>query len=140
MLTLLCLPGLAGAALVLPFGLGLLPVVLLHVVLLLTGYLVSRYLNAITDSARRATVLSFKGLAFNLGYGALGLLYASLLVLLREGTGSTTSEIEVFRASLPCLLGYGVLACLLFAVFVAVRMQGRRSGGLDRLIVPLEKS
>ena len=139
LLTSLCLLGLAGAALVLPLGLGLLPVVLLHVVLLLTGYLVSRYLNAITDSARRATVLSFKGLAFNLGYGALGLLYASLLVLLREGIGSTTSEIEVFQASLPWLLGYGVLACLLFAVFVAVRMQGRRSGGLDRLIVPLEK-
>lgn len=27
---------------------------------------VSHYLNAITDSAQRATVLSFKGLAFNL--------------------------------------------------------------------------
>lgn len=44
------------------------------------GYRVSHYLNAITDSARRATVLSFKGLVFNLGYGALGLLFAGLVV------------------------------------------------------------
>lgn len=122
LLTLLCLPGLAGAALVLPFGLGLLPVVLLHVVLLLTGYLVSHYLNAVTDSAQRATVLSFKGLAFNLGYGALGLLYAGLLALLREGAGSPGDEIGVFRTSLPWLLAYGVLACLLFVAFVAARM------------------
>jgi len=50
LLTLLCLLGLAGATLVLPFGLGLLPVVLLHAAMLLTGYLVSYYLNAITDS------------------------------------------------------------------------------------------
>jgi MFS family permease len=119
LLVLLSLVGLAGAALVLPFGLGLLPVALIHVVLLLTGYLVSHYLNAITDSAQRATVLSFKGLAFNLGYGALGVLYAALLVLLREGP--LISEQAVFQASLPWLLGYGIIIFLLFAGWVAIR-------------------
>ena len=118
LLVTLCLVGLAGAAFVLPFGLGLVPVALIHVVLLLTGYLVSHYLNAITDSAQRATVLSFKGLAFNLGYGALGLLYAALLVLLRDG--SPGNEEGVFQASLPWLLGYGMMIFLLFAGFVAL--------------------
>jgi MFS family permease len=122
LLALLCLLGLAGAVLVLPFGLGLLPVVLLHAVMLLTGFLVSHYLNAITDSTQRATVLSFKGLVFNLGYGALGLLYAGLLVLLREQAGSPASEMAVFQASLPWLLGYGIMACLLFVAFVATRL------------------
>jgi len=122
LLAVLGLLGLTGAALVLPFGLGLLPVVLLHAVMLLTGFLVSHYLNAITDSTQRATVLSFKGLVFNLGYGALGLLYAGLLVLLREQAGSPASEMAVFQASLPWLLGYGIIACLLFVAFVATRL------------------
>jgi hypothetical protein len=127
LLALLCLLGLAGAALVLPFGLGLLPVVLLHAVMLLTGFLVSHYLNALTDSSQRATVLSFKGLAFNLGYGALGLLYAGLLVLLRERAGSPGAEVTVFRDSLPWLLGYGVVAGLLFVAFVAARTESKKT-------------
>ena len=127
LLVLLCLLGLAGAALVLPFGLGLLPVVLLHAVMLLTGFLVSHYLNALTDSSQRATVLSFKGLAFNLGYGALGLLYAGLLVLLRERAGSPGAEVTVFRDSLPWLLGYGVMAGLLFVAFVATRTEKEKT-------------
>lgn len=118
LLAALSLVGLAGAALVLPFGLGLIPVALIHIVLLLTGYLASHYLNAITDSAQRATVLSFKGLAFNLGYGALGLLYAAWLVVLRDG--SPRDEEGVFQASLPWLLGYGMMIFLLFAGFVAL--------------------
>jgi MFS family permease len=119
LLACLSLVGLASAALVLPFGLGLLPVALIHVVLLLTGYLVSHYLNAITDSAQRATVLSFKGLAFNLGYGALGVLYAALLAVLRDS--EPMSEEAVFQLSLPWLLGYGMVIFLLFAGFVALR-------------------
>ncbi len=125
LLAALCLLGLAGAALALPFGLGLIPVALIHGALLLTGYLVSHYLNAVTDSAQRATVLSFKGLVFNLGYGALGLLYAGLLAMLRDSAGSPMSEESVFQASLPWLLGYGVVACLLFAVLVMVSGNGQ---------------
>jgi len=67
-------------------------------------------------------VLSFKGLAFNLGYGALGLLYAGLLALLRDGAMSPASEIAVFRDSLPWLLGYGIIACLLFVALVAAKI------------------
>ena len=130
LLTVLSLLGLAGAALAPPLGLGLVPVASIHAALLLTGYLVSHYLNAVTDSTQRATVLSFKGLAFNLGYGTLGLLYAGLLTLLRETAGGPGREEMVFQDSLPWLLGYGVTACLLFAAIVAVRMP---AGWLKRL-------
>ncbi|MEZ5602146.1 MAG: hypothetical protein R3F36_14985 [Candidatus Competibacteraceae bacterium] len=98
LLTLLCLLGLAGAALALPFGLGLLPVVLLHVVMLLTSFLVSHYLNAITDSSQRATVLSFKGLTFNLDLTRSKLLYAGLLAVLR---GEAVSPKARSRYSMP---------------------------------------
>lgn len=135
LLALLCSLGLAGVALVLPFGLGLLPVVLLHAVMLLTSFLVSHYLNAMTDSSQRATVLSFKGLVFNLGYGALGLLYAGLLALLRARAGAPSAEVAVFRDSLPWLLGYGVVAGLLFVAFVAARTkrEARRFGATPKI-------
>ena len=47
------------------------------------GYMVSYYLNAIVDSGHRATVLSFKGVAFNLGYGFISLLFALVLRAVR---------------------------------------------------------
>jgi len=37
------------------------------------GFIVSYYLNALVDSTHRATVLSFKGVAFNLVYGFISL-------------------------------------------------------------------
>jgi hypothetical protein len=43
------------------------------------GFTVSRALHAETDSARRATVLSVKGLAFNLGYGLFSFGFSCLL-------------------------------------------------------------
>ena len=50
----------------------------------MTGFFVSHYLNRITASHNRATVLSFKGLSFNLSYGLFGIFY-SLLVLVTRG-------------------------------------------------------
>lgn len=58
---------------------GLVWMIPLGVAMSLTQFFVSHYLNeAVTDSRRRATVLSFRGLAFNLAYGAVGLLFAGL--------------------------------------------------------------
>ena len=37
------------------------------------------YINRITSSEQRATVLSFKGLSYNICYGLLGVLYALLI-------------------------------------------------------------
>jgi MFS family permease len=62
---------------------GLIPIALLFCVMYLQRFFESHYLNRITQSYQRATVLSFKGLSFNLAYGLIGLLYSLLLALLR---------------------------------------------------------
>lgn len=128
LMTVLCLSGLAGATWVLPFGLGLIPVVFIHMALLLTGYLVSHYLNTVTDSSHRATVLSFKGLAFNLGYGGIGLLYAGMLVVLRDTAQIPVTEAAVFRASLPWLFGYGVVTGLLIVAIAGAAVRKASTG------------
>lgn len=74
--------GLAGMALFIPLA-GLVPAVVLFSAMYLTGFFVSHYLNHITDSAQRATVLSFKGLFYNLSYGLIGLLYSVLVAWTR---------------------------------------------------------
>lgn len=43
------------------------------------NFFTSHYLNSQVDSSHRATVLSFKGLALNIGFGMISLLYAGLL-------------------------------------------------------------
>jgi len=52
------------------------------------GFFVSYYLNALVEPGRRATVLSFKGRVFNLGYGFVSLLFAVVLRMARHGSGS----------------------------------------------------
>ena len=58
---------------------GLLPAMLLMTTLGYLGFTVSRALHGLADSGRRATVLSVKGLAFNLGYGLFSLGFSRLL-------------------------------------------------------------
>ena len=55
----------------------------------------SHYLNAITDSEIRATVLSFKGIVFNLGYGMAGVLLV-LSRLFAFFLGSSSSSWSFF--------------------------------------------
>lgn len=58
---------------------GLLPAMFLMSVMGFLGFTVSRVLHQEADSAKRATVLSVKGLAFNLGYGLFSLGFSGLL-------------------------------------------------------------
>ncbi len=57
--------GWAGVALIMPLMLGMR---FLH-------FFLSHYLNAVVDSSRRATALSFRGLTMNLAYGVMTLLF-----------------------------------------------------------------
>ena len=57
----------------------LLPAMLLMTTIGFLGFTVSRALNAEADSSRRATVLSVKGLAFNLAYGLFSFGFSRLL-------------------------------------------------------------
>ena len=80
----LTVAGLAGTSFVWPIW-GLLWLVPLGMAMSLTQFYVSHYLNAaVTDARQRATVLSFRGLAFNLAYGGAGLLFAGLDAFVRQ--------------------------------------------------------
>ena len=72
---------LAGLAALVPAwpGYGILPAMLLMTMMGFLGFTVSRALHAEADSSKRATVLSVKGLAFNLGYGLFSLGFSRLL-------------------------------------------------------------
>lgn len=58
---------------------GLLPAMLLMMILGFVSFTVSRFLHGVAASDQRATLLSVKGLVFNLGYGAYSLAFSLLL-------------------------------------------------------------
>jgi MFS family permease len=73
--TLACLATISQAT---PYY-GLVPAMVLMTTLGYLGFTISRSLHRETDSSRRATVLSVKGLAFNLGYGLFSFGFSRLL-------------------------------------------------------------
>ncbi len=75
---------------------GLLPAFITFSAMYFTGFFVSFYINQVASSDQRATVLSFKGLAYNISYGILGVLYALLLKIKRQGIDSEDIENIVF--------------------------------------------
>lgn len=111
--------GLSGVALAIPrwgvffvafFGLGF----------SLINFFTSHYLNALVESRRRATVLSFRGLALNLGFGGISLVYGGILRGLEDGSDETTA----YRESLFWLPG------LFLAMMIAWRLHDwLRHGG-----------
>lgn len=133
------LTGLVGMAFFIPLA-GLIPAIILFSGMYMTGFFVSHYLNHITDSAQRATVLSFKGLSYNLSYGLIGLLYSLLVAWTRPGiverfSDQSAYQIEnlTFMATFNWFLwaficGFGILC--LFA--------RRRLRGLDVHRKPLD--
>jgi MFS family permease len=133
--------GLMGMSRFLPFY-GLLPIVALMAVMYCINFLVSHYLNKITDSQQRATVLSFKGLSYNLAYGLIGLLYSLLLLALRleaqkEGAPGSADSLKdvVFVKSIAWFPGYFtlILACLLLYAHWRLKGTGRQGvAGIER--------
>jgi MFS family permease len=109
---------------------GLLPLIILVAVMYLENFFQSHYLNRITDSHQRATVLSFKGLSFNLAYGLLGVLYSLLLAYLslqitagRPDIAGAQLENLVFVRSMAWFPGYFVLTMLAVLVFARSRFK-----------------
>lgn len=101
-LTAITLSGMFGMSRFAPYF-GLLPALVLFAGMYLTGFFVSFYLNQVTASEQRATVLSFKGLSYNLAYGGIGLAYSLVVALMRDGVGTPppglSVEDMVFRTS-----------------------------------------
>ncbi len=127
----LTLVGLIGLPFAIPWW-GLLPLIPIMVAMYMCGFLLSNYLNRITESEQRATVLSFKGLAFNLAYGLLGVAYALLLKGLHPAVSASNPDLEgamledvVFSASLAWWPPYFIVTFLITLGFAAIKLKGR---------------
>jgi MFS family permease len=90
-LAAITLMGLVGVALKIRYW-GVLFSIPLMAAMMTLGYTLSNTLNAQVDSSQRATVLSFKGLVFNLGYGFVSLLFALALRALRGNTDADADQ------------------------------------------------
>lgn len=96
-LSLVVLCGLVGVALAIPkWGVAL--AMFCGIGFGLINFFTSHYLNALVDSRHRATVLSFRGLALNLGFGGISLVYGAILRGLKDG--DTTVGSMAYRESL----------------------------------------
>jgi MFS family permease len=83
---------------------GVLFILPVSAVIIAVGFMTSYYLNALADSSHRATVLSFKGLALNLGYGFNSLLFALLLRAFRDGTNPEQALAQGLRFLPPWMI------------------------------------
>jgi len=131
--------GLVGMSLFKPI-IGLVPAIILFSGMYMTGFFVSNYLNQITPSSHRATVLSFKGLSFNLFYGLLGVLYSVLLAWLKPRTSSLNPDIDtqqleglVFIESFQWFPWVFVIGLIVFLIFGAYQL---RSSTMHKQVNP----
>lgn len=108
-----------GVWVVIPFGLSM-PMM---------SYFVSSYLNQWTDSSLRATVLSFRGMALNIGYALAGIGFASLASSIRSA-GALASEDAIFGKALLSLPIAFALGCMALA-FIAWWSKEKISGPSD---------
>jgi MFS family permease len=113
--------GLVGTALAWPIW-GAWVLVPLGLAMSLLQFFTSNYLNKWTDSHVRATVLSFRGMAFNLGYALAGLFFAGLTAHLRT-THLGADENTIFAMALP-LLPSTFLACAIL-LWITLRLTRR---------------
>ncbi|MGD9097757.1 MAG: MFS transporter [Desulfobacterales bacterium] len=115
LLVLVSAVGLFASGLFIPYW-GLIPLALLYSVMVFNQFFTSHYLNHVAPSSERATVLSFKGLSYNVGYGLVGIAYALALAYFRGiATGpATDTGAQVFRLSFQALPWYFLAITALF--------------------------
>lgn len=119
--TLVMFAGLVGAALARNWS-GVLFVMLMSAGFGLLNFFSSYYLNAATESSRRATVLSFRSLSGNLMYGLSGWLYALLFVAVAGGErppSGSPEEMAVLGDTLiwiPVAFGAAIVPVFLYSL------------------------
>jgi MFS family permease len=123
--------GLIGMTFIWPLW-GILPALILFGSMYLINFYLSHYINQVARSDQRATVLSFKGLFLNLGYGLIGIFYSILLAYLRGKTSHGQPDLTeeslknlVFVESLPWFCGYFILILLILLVIFSRRLYHR---------------
>lgn len=127
--SLISLTGLFGLTGFFPYW-GLLPMALLFVAMMFVSIFTSHYLNRLASSHQRATVLSFKGLAFNLAYGLIGLFFA--LLIGQERTAALAAhptlpeaaiENLAFRWAMDWFPWYTIICLALTILYCRIRLQ-----------------
>ncbi|MGF1748742.1 MFS transporter [Vibrio cionasavignyae] len=96
---------------------GVIPALILIFIIMTMNIFISYHLNKKTESHNRATVLSFKGLMFNLGYGSIGILYAYYYKLLSQNY--TEQQVEQHLDFLASLSSFFYYFTALFVVISA---------------------
>ena len=116
LLVVFSLVGLTGQA---AFGspIGLFFVATLSIVMSLNGFFTSFYLNKLADSKERATLLSFKGLCCNLGFGLISLYYSGV------SAAWPSEEPGDYLRSLYSLGAYFVVFTLVFLIYRRYRLK-----------------
>ena len=132
-LAVMTITGLYGMSRFIPLA-GLGPAIVLFSAMYMTGFFVRNYLNRMTASRLRATVLSFKGLSFNLSYGLLGILYSVLLAGLRPNITAAYPDAEpsmlenmVFMVSFKWFLWTFLIGLAGFLVLSAVKLKSMKN-------------
>jgi MFS family permease len=132
--------GLVGTGCFVPWW-GALFAMLLSLVISMVVFLQSHYLNQIVGSDRRATVLSFRGLAVNVSYGLMSLAFAGAVAGVEAAglTGSQSAaagaapEMPAFRCVVGLLPLFFLVTCGLFLTWafrtVRDRSPFRHAGG-----------
>lgn len=93
---------------------GLIPAMFVMTLMWFLGFTISRVLHSETDSAKRATVLSVKGLIFNLGYGLFSLAFSCLLARFSRHTAE-----EAMRSALLWQVPFFAVMMLLLFVWAS---------------------
>jgi len=126
-IAVLIITGLAGAVFAIPLW-GVWVILPLGLAMNLLSFFVSHYLNQWTLPTVRATVLSFRGVALNLAYGIVGVLFAGLTGRLRT-VDPGRGEGAIFGEALRWIpLVFGVLITI---VALAALLSRRRCRELD---------
>jgi len=101
---------------------GVIPALILIFIIMTMNIFISYHLNKKTESHNRATVLSFKGLMFNLGYGGIGILYAYYYKLVSQNYTKEQIEQHIdFIASLSSFFYYFTFLFVAISVFFYVK-------------------
>ncbi len=101
---------------------GVLAVMLLMMLLGYVNFTVGRYLHSQAGSHQRATLLSVKGMGFNLGYGFYTGMFSLLVASMHD-----TKELDRFHTALGWqVLGFAVLFCGYFMITRLFKSQANR--------------
>ncbi len=133
LVSVLVIAGMIGMTFFWPI-VGLVPALILFANMYFVGFFLSYYLNRATSSEQRATVLSFKGLFFNLGYGSVGILYSLLLAFLNSRIDLTTKGMsaevvknQVFIESMLWFPGFFLVCLLVLLLYAGRALRGQGS-------------